>query len=930
MPVKPLQSLLSHLSRRDRSGPASDRELLAAYAADRDEAAFAELVRRHAAMVRGVARRLTGDLHAAEDVCQAAFLVLARRAAAGGWRESVGGWLHGVAFRLGCKARAAARRTPAPAGCPDRPADPPAADAADLRTLLDEELRRMPAGYRAALVLCYLEGLARDEAARRLGVSMAAVKGRLERGRELLRARLERRGCCLAVGLTAAALAEAPEALSAECVGRLTAVAAGAAAVPEVVARLAEGALPLAGPGRWALTAVAALALAGAAIGLSVPRPAVEAPEPPANPLPAARPDRFGDPIPAGAVARFGTLRWRAGGTTNQVAFSHDGALVVCASSGGVEFFDGTTGRPLDRRLAAPTGPVSGVALSPDGKLLATGSIGRAMSKVRLWDAATGKELPFPKQDFRALELTFAPDGTALAARGVDGSEAALWEIPSGRLIARLDHDRPADRPRVKEVLNIRWLAFSPDGKTLYSADNYHPDVNIWDAGTGQLRRTFPYTDQRDVALALSPDGATLVVGERGNVALRDPETGQVLRSFRGPEQPYALAFTDGGKLLAALEWGGINFYDLATHERKRAVNIVTTNPRHQGGSLYASPDGSRLALSFAGSNLLQVWDAATGKPLADSSGHRAAVASLAIEDDGRTLLSIAADGDPTIRRWDLAAGQALEDSRLMIPDQREQSERRAAAFAPGGKLLALAGMHVSSDGRRGVNPRWEGWADAFSATGREPHRSLLGVKDAVNHIAWSADGALLATAGQDKTVRVWEFATGKELRAMAGEAGIVLALAFAPDGKTLAAAGTRPREEAAVLLWDVTTGQELRRFAAGKHASVCLAFSPDGRALATGDGSGVRLWDVATGKELRALAGPVAGVTACAFTPDGKSVVAGDRDGSLCAWESATGREALHHPGHRHAVTALALTPDGRTAVTGSEDTTILVWQLR
>src|SRR5207248_8298110 len=119
---------------------------------------------------------LLGDAHAAEDVGQAAFLVLARRAGAGRWRESVAGWLHDVACRLALKARAAGRRRPLPSSCRSPGADP-AALAADreLRELLDAELRRLPARRRAPLVLFYLEGRTHAEAARQLDVSPPAL-----------------------------------------------------------------------------------------------------------------------------------------------------------------------------------------------------------------------------------------------------------------------------------------------------------------------------------------------------------------------------------------------------------------------------------------------------------------------------------------------------------------------------------------------------------------------------------------------------------------------------------------------------------------------------------------------------------------------------------------------------------------------------------
>ncbi len=190
-------------------GGLSDRELLHRFAALGDELAFAALVRRHGPMVLSTGRRVLSDAHDAEDVFQAAFLTLARRAGARGWDESVAGWLHTVTYRLALKVRAEARRRAArQMGMPPRPAPDPLAEvsARELCAALDEELNRLPEKYRAPVLLCCLEGLSRDEAARRLGWSFGALKGRLERGRDLLRERLRRRGLALSAGLASLAL----------------------------------------------------------------------------------------------------------------------------------------------------------------------------------------------------------------------------------------------------------------------------------------------------------------------------------------------------------------------------------------------------------------------------------------------------------------------------------------------------------------------------------------------------------------------------------------------------------------------------------------------------------------------------------------------------------------------------------------------------
>src|SRR5262245_26765118 len=188
-----------------------DGELLDRFLRRQDEAAFAALVHRHGAMVLAACRRVLHNPHDAEDACQATFLILAHKAAAIRKRDALGSWLHGVAVRVARDLRAKlARRAARPLTAGDDVARPEGTEALtwnEVREALDEELRRLPEHYRAALVLCYLEGRSRDEAALQLGWSLPTLRGRLERGRALLHARLVRRGLTLSAALVAGALA---------------------------------------------------------------------------------------------------------------------------------------------------------------------------------------------------------------------------------------------------------------------------------------------------------------------------------------------------------------------------------------------------------------------------------------------------------------------------------------------------------------------------------------------------------------------------------------------------------------------------------------------------------------------------------------------------------------------------------------------------
>ncbi len=184
----------------------TDRDLLEQFVAGSDADAFEALVRRHGPLVLSVCRRVLTRTQDIEDAFQATFLVLVRRASSLSRPELLGNWLYGVAYRTALKARAnAARRQDHERRAADMPRGEPILETAwqEVRAVLDEELSRLPAKYRAPLVLCYLEGKTNEEAARLLGWPKGSISGRLAVGRQRLRRRLERRGLALSVGLLA-------------------------------------------------------------------------------------------------------------------------------------------------------------------------------------------------------------------------------------------------------------------------------------------------------------------------------------------------------------------------------------------------------------------------------------------------------------------------------------------------------------------------------------------------------------------------------------------------------------------------------------------------------------------------------------------------------------------------------------------------------
>jgi RNA polymerase sigma factor (sigma-70 family) len=312
------RTILGHL-RRLAAPAASDAVLLARWREQRDEAAFAELVARHGPMVLGVCRRVLGDEHTAEDAFQATFLVLARKAANVRRPESLPSFLFGVALRLARKSRDTLRRrmvetradAPEPADGHPHPLD--ALTGRELLALLDAEVARLPEVYRLPLLFCVMQGRTVEEAAAMLGWSAGSLRGRLARGRQRLRERLTRRGLAVSVGaLALLAPAAVPERLRAETFRNLA-----APATPEVSALAAAPALKLKAAG------FALFVLIATGLGASLPLLRTPEPETPAAALSAAPPtqakdeprrDRYGDPLPPGALARIGTVRFRDGG----------------------------------------------------------------------------------------------------------------------------------------------------------------------------------------------------------------------------------------------------------------------------------------------------------------------------------------------------------------------------------------------------------------------------------------------------------------------------------------------------------------------------------------------------------------------------------------------------------------------------------------
>jgi RNA polymerase sigma factor (sigma-70 family) len=919
--------------------PASDRtdaELLDAYRIHRDEQAFAALVGRHGPMVLGVCGHVLRQAEDAEDAFQATFLVLARHAASIRKAGSLASWLHGAASRAAMNARRAVQRRRAHEGrVKTMPAKDTITDVSwrEVQAVLDAEVDRLAEKHRAAFVLCCLEQKSRAEAARQLGVREGTVSSRLNAAKQQLRERLARRGISLAAVLGTAVLAPTGSraALSAHLMEATVRAAVGyaageARAISPGVGALAEGVAKAMLATRWKLATavVLAAALAAGASLTAFPAPAPrewgDGPqgERPAEAREAAtttgqplkpRTDRHGDALPAGALARLGTLRFRHPDMVTCAVFSGDGrTLIVGDQRGTLVFWDVATGKARCL-LPAHHSMLQALTISPDGTTAAVAS----GKDILLWDIAAGRlarTWPTPQNEVR--ELRFSPDGKSLASRAYD-PDICLWDPATG--VRR--HELKGHRGPVEAFV------FSPDGRQLASCSWEDEVVRLWDVATGRETGQLKGHSRPILAVAWSPDGKTIASAGGNDHTLRlwDAVTGKERARTADPDRgaPLPVAYLPDGSALVVRQHLKVCLCDPATGKVRRSFAA----PLHSVWKLALSPDGRMLAGAGSGAHLPELWDVATGKLLVPAEGHRQPVQCLVFTSDGRTLFSGGGATEYVLRVWDVrASGSNVGKELRLVGAGRNGCD--ALALSPDGTLLAVPSGHDLT---------FEGVALRDPNTDRDVRR--LQHPGVIASAHFSADGRRLATCAlpyadkkYNRTISLWDVATGRpgeQIDTGPHDDFVRGRAALSPDGRYVAAGGCPGGR---VRIWDADTGRKVLEFEAGEHSGEDVAFSPDGRLLAVSGRRGTTgLWEAATGKLLYRLDDPSDRIGALAFSHDGRTLVTGGN--AVRLWEVATGRLRATLNGHDGEVCSLAFAPDGRSLASGGADTTILTWDL-
>jgi RNA polymerase sigma factor (sigma-70 family) len=943
--------ILRHVRRlvTGREADAPDRDLLQSYLDKQDSTAFAELVERHGPMVLGVCQAVLHHTHDAEDAFQATFLVLARHARSIRRRDGLGSWLHGVAHRVSLKARAAGVRrraveTKAPAPTPVCLADE--LTWGEVRAILHAELAALPERLGEPLVLCYLEGLTQEEAAEHLGWTPATLKGRLQRGRDRLRRRLERRGLARAVTLGAAVLtgqslaAPLTPAL-ADAAMRVVSSVPGQT-VSSAAAALARGVVGTPVPGKFWLLAtmlVAGVAVAGTAT-LFPERSRPKDPMPVAPPVAdreTARTDRYGDPLPDAAVARLGTVRYNHADGLNALHFSPDGQTIISDGEGHLCLWDAATGKPLRQFSRSNSSLIDPTVLLPDGKTMVFLIIGQGITDaVQIWDLDKGQEkwaTPLPV--FRAR----SPDRFPWSALSRDGRLAAVRNAPQHIRVFEIEPGKdPYELPKVDK--DIEAFVFAGTDR-LVTADK-NGEIDVWEARTGKRVRGFANGSPVGT-LAASTDGRWLATVRHNSHVVNPPADKDLLRvwDLTTGAQKHALAappdsrwgeaiqFAPDGKLLYAS--GGsanrntLTVWDVATGERIREL------PGAGGRILAVSPDGQRLASAgYWGEGNYNLWDVATGRRLSFEESRHALTPAIRLSRTGDRIVSA---GYSSISTWETTTGGRLNS--VDLPPRSSPISK----ISPDSRYAAT----LTGDGAARQLVIWD------IVTRQVLHRWPMPMATNTSYVsmAFSPDSSTLVTwlAGKESDLRLWDVRTGKEIRSFKQTTvhpRQPVRLNFTADGKTLSIADWI--HQCHFIALDLSSGKELSSWQLDPlpksgYGWRSWAVSPDGalgaclRGGDTSDGKPaqgrVTLCDAKTGKVLRRWSDSGIGARhfeQMAFSPDGRLLASSDRN-VVHLWEVATGNGVYAFRGHQGDIMSLSFSANGRRLASSSTDSTVLVW---
>jgi WD40 repeat protein len=518
---------------------------------------------------------------------------------------------------------------------------------------------------------------------------------------------------------------------------------------------------------------------------------------------------------------------------------------------------------------------------------------------LRQWDPATGHQIAATFLSDLETLWAISPDVSLIASATDDLS---LWEIAGGKIL-----------DTIPQTSWVTALVFGPGAKSLATG---HDDgiVRVWDVADRNVRYEFPGPKRPISAVAFNADGTLLAsAGEDRVICLWDIETGRLAGRLKGhTDRIQAMAWRPQGQRLIS---GGWDTTARVWNTQIFEPVILLNGHSDQVTALASSPDGSILACADS-AQAIHVWDPEAGKSLHVLREHEGEIRCLAFSPDGRLLASGGAD--QVIHLWDARQGRLLSgrSDHILL--------RTQIAITPDGSRLAStcggAGLRIwNTQSRDGARER----------QGEEANTAEDGAMDV---LAASPDGRLLAGGGNDNRLRLWDIDSGKLHAVLEGQKGKVAAAAFSPDGAVLASASD---VDGMVWLWRWKDREPI--LVIPEAADACtveaLAFHPQGRLLAVGgidwlatggsDGA-ICLWDI---QDNCSVALFNRGATQIAFDSSGRWLAAAGLGESVLIWDVEQKTLAREMTGHSEAVTCVAFSPDGRWLASGSDDRALRLW---
>jgi len=536
-----------------------------------------------------------------------------------------------------------------------------------------------------------------------------------------------------------------------------------------------------------------------------------------------------------------------------------------------------------------------------------------------------------------SLAAAISPDGKVLAT-GASDNAILIWESDSGTELGKL----------YGHTGSIEALAFSPDGKFLASASR-DKTVRIWNVSNGQTIRVLTGHPKEIISVAFSTNGHLVASGDRwGNIKLWNADTGQLLRTLQSDDRINLLGFNSSDQTFISASSATLKMWRVA--DGKLMQTIKRTAPRQDAydGRLSAFNAGNKLVAVATYDNKLEVFDSETGKQLKFLTGRTKYLRSLGISNDGKLLAARGSENSAdTFEIWDIETGKLIrtftdenasfDGETRFFPDGRilaADGWRTKIIDAESGKTLRLFRVHsydiesvdFSSDGKllaTGTG-NGDGRIKVWGLVDNEPLRTFKGVQSSFQPAVFSPDGQSIARVNYDHKVEIWNVGAGTAKSLISAAYDNDNKLAFSPDGKFLAYFYVYNNS---IELIDLNKGYGDKKFTAA-DSLLSMSFSPAGDMLAAGGRDNlVYLWKVDNDSPLRTFSGHTDIVDSVDFSPDGRTIASGSFDKTVKLWNVGSGTLRLTLKGHTDLISAVKFSPTGKILATGSFDNTVRLW---